>query len=62
MAEKIKRKGAALVISRRFWVALAGLLAVVSDGFGTGLSKETIDNITMVVGAWIVGDSLRETA
>ena len=47
--------------SRRFWVAVGGVLFVVFDGLGVGLTAEQINHVVLVAGAWIVGDSLRVT-
>ena len=52
----------ALLQSRRFWVAVAGVLAVTTEGLGvTTLSSEQIQNIVLLCASWIVGDSLRKT-
>jgi hypothetical protein len=50
-----------LIGSRRFWVAIGGVLFVVFDGLGVGLTAEQINHVALVAGAWIVGDSLRVT-
>lgn len=49
--------------SRRFWVGVAGMLVICADSFfGEGtLNPETVQMVTLLAGAWIVGDSLRET-
>ena len=58
MSEKLK----SLITSRRFWVAAAGLAAVVSsDVFGFELNTEQVVAVMGIVVAWIVGDTLRET-
>ena len=53
-----------MLASRRFWVAVAGVLVVCADTiFGEGtVNPETVQMVTLLAGAWIVGDSLRETA
>jgi hypothetical protein len=52
----------ALLQSRRFWVAVAGVLAVTTEGLGvTTLSSEQIQNIVLLCASWIVGDSVRKT-
>ena len=60
MVDKLKT----MVKSRRFWVGVAGLVVVFADAvFGEGtVNPETVTNVTLVVAAWIVGDSLRVTA
>jgi len=53
----------AMFQSRRFWVALAGLVIVCADtlmGEGT-LDPVMVTNVVLIAGAWIVGDSLRLT-
>ena len=51
----------ALVTSRRFWVAIAGVAVVTFDGLGLGLTAEQTTNVVIVLGSWIVGDSIRNT-
>lgn len=52
----------ALLQSRRFWVAIAGVVAVATESLGvTTLSSEQIQNIVLLCASWIVGDSLRKT-
>ena len=52
----------ALLQSRRFWVAVAGVVAVATESLGvTTLSSEQIQNIVLLCASWIVGDSLRKT-
>jgi uncharacterized membrane protein len=49
--------------SRRFWVAVAGLVVVFADsllGEGT-VNPQTVTSVTLMAAAWIVGDSLRVT-
>ena len=54
----------ALVRSRRFWIGVSGMLVICADtllGEGT-INPDTVQAVTLLVAAWIVGDSLRETA
>lgn len=51
----------ALFMSRRFWMAVAGVAIVTQDGLGLGLTEEQIRNLAIVGGSWIVGDSIRVT-
>lgn len=44
--------------SKRFWVAVASVAAVVLKD-KLPISEEQLTSIVMVIGAWIVGDSLR---
>ncbi len=55
MISKIKT----LVNSRRFWVAVGGVVFVVTDGAGLPLTAENVNHVVLIAGAWIVGDSLR---
>jgi len=50
-----------LVKSRRFWVAIAGVIAVTSDSLGLGLSADMVTNFVLLGAAWIVGESLRSS-
>ena len=50
-----------LIKSRRFWVAVAGVAVTFSDTFGLALDPDTIQHVVLLLGAWIVGDSLRVT-
>ena len=59
MLEKFK----AMFKSRRFWVGVSGILVICADtvmGEGT-VDPETVQMVTLLAAAWIVGDSLRET-
>lgn len=52
----------ALFQSRRFWVAVAGVLAVTTESLGvTTLSADQVQNIVLLCASWIVGDSVRKT-
>jgi len=55
--EKLKN----LVSSRRFWVAIAGVVVAVSDALGLGLSAEMVTNLVVIGASWIVGESLRSS-
>ena len=58
--EKVK----ALVRSRRFWIGVSGMLVICADTLmgGGSINPDTVQAVTLLVAAWIVGDSLRETA
>jgi hypothetical protein len=47
--------------SRRFWVAAAGVAFVVLKDRLPGITEEQVTNIALMVGAWIVGESLRSS-
>ncbi len=49
-----------LLESKRFWAAVASVVAV-AVGDKLPFSEQQISEIIMVVAAWIVGDSLRST-
>tara|TARA_Y100001949_G_C15913818_1_gene298091 strand:- start:144 stop:320 length:177 start_codon:yes stop_codon:yes gene_type:complete len=51
-----------LVKSRRFWVAVGGVIFTLSNGLGLPLDADTINHVVLIAGAWIVGDSLRLTS
>lgn len=50
-----------LLSSRRFWVAVAGVVAVVSDGLGWGLTEEQTLALALMVATWIGADTYRKT-
>jgi hypothetical protein len=54
-------KLALLIKSRRFWVAVGGVLVTTTNILGLDLNPEQVNNIVLLGGAWIVGDSLRAT-
>ena len=58
MVDKMKN----LMVSRRFWVAVGGsVLCVFNDGLGLNLDAGQVNHIVLLGGAWIVGDSLRQS-
>jgi hypothetical protein len=58
MNEKLK----SLLRSRRFYVAVAGVVAVVAtDVFNIELDTEQLVTIGSIIAAWIIGDTVRET-
>ena len=57
-----KAKVNSLLRSRRFWLLVAGMIAVFAeDVFGLSLETRQLEEVVMLFAAWIVGDSLRET-
>lgn len=50
-----------LVKSKRFWAAVAGVAAVVLKD-KLPIPEDQLTNLIMLIGAWIVGDSLRGTS
>ena len=58
MPEKIT----ALFNSRRFWLAVAGVVHVATQHFGfTELSEQDSQHFVTVIVGWIVGDSINKT-
>ena len=57
MVDKI----ASLFHSRRFWIALGGVVFTLFDGLGLGVTHDQINHLVLLGGAWNVGDSLRST-
>ena len=58
MNDKIK----GLLQSRRFWVAISGVVTVVTQSLGlTTLSADQVQYIIILAASWIVGDSIRTT-
>ncbi len=55
--EKIK----SLVTSRRFWLAVAGLVVASAGAIGLELDPEMVQNVVLIVASWVLGDSIRET-
>lgn len=59
----MKTKVASMFASRRFWAAVCAVVAVVAnDVCDQPIDPEQLTTVVMVVVAWLVGDSLRETA
>jgi|TARA_R100001129_G_scaffold55164_1_gene37961 hypothetical protein len=56
MVDKLKT----LVKSRRFWVAVGGVVTVLLQDT-IGIPEETASSVVAIGIAWIVGDSLRTT-
>lgn len=50
-----------LVRSRRFWVAV-GSIAAIAFKDKLPFSEEQIGNIAVLIGSWIVGESLRSSS
>ena len=57
MVDKVQ----ALFTSRRFWIAGSGVVFVAFDGLGLGLTEGQTTNLVIVLGSWVVGDSIRST-
>jgi len=57
MVDKVQ----ALFTSRRFWIAVSGVVFVAFDGLGLGLTEGQTTNLVIVLGSWVVGDSIRST-
>lgn len=50
-----------LLKSKRFWAAVAGIAAVVLKD-KLPIPEDQLTNLIMIIGSWIVGDSLRGTS
>lgn len=62
MFELLWAKLLALFISRRFWLSLATVIAlIIKEVVGLEIDLETIAGFVGVVIAWIVGDSIKTT-
>lgn len=46
--------------SKRLWAAVAGVIGVVLQEY-TPITQEQINDIVMLIAAWIIGDSFRAT-
>ena len=57
MGTKLKN----LVKSRRFRVAVAGVVAVTAQSLGFEVSSEVVTNVVIIGASWIVGESLRSS-
>lgn len=57
----MKPKLQSMVRSRRFWVAMAGVVVVASQSMGLNLAPAVVNKLVLLAASWIVGDSLRET-
>lgn len=52
-----------LIKSRRFWVSVGAIAAVVlKDKLGLPLSEEQISDLAILIGSWVVGESLRSSS
>ena len=49
-----------VIKSRRFWVAVGGVVFVMFDGLGINLNPDQVNHLVLLGGAWIVGDSIRQ--
>lgn len=46
--------------SKRFWAAIASVVSVILVEY-TPMTPEQVNDIVMVIAAWIIGDSFRAT-
>jgi hypothetical protein len=52
-----------LLKSRRFWVSVGAFAAVVlKERLNIPLSEEQITDIAILIGSWVVGESLRSSS
>jgi uncharacterized membrane protein len=51
-----------LMKSRRFWVAVSGVVLVVgNEGLGLKLTEDQVTLVVTMLASWVVGDSFRKT-
>ena len=50
-----------LIKSKRFWLAIGTAISVAAKDY-LPLTEDQIQQLVMVIGAWIIGDSLRQTS
>ncbi len=50
-----------LLRSRRAWATVAGVLVVVLHQ-GLGIDEATATKVVALIGAWVIGDSIKDTA
>lgn len=52
-----------LLKSRRFWVSVGAIAAVVlKDKLGLPLTEDQITDLAILIGSWVVGESLRSSS
>ena len=52
-----------LIKSRRFWVSVGAIAAVVlKDKLGLPLTEDQITDLAILIGSWVVGESLRSSS
>ena len=52
-----------LLKSRRFWVSVGGIAAIIlKDQLKLPLSEEQISDLAILIGSWVVGESLRSSS
>lgn len=54
-------KISSLLVSRRFWIAVAAVVAIVANELSPSIDTEELQSLILVAVSWIVGDSLRKT-
>ena len=57
MSDKLK----ALLHSRRFWAAVAGVVVAATGGLGIEVEPAMVEQVVLLIAAWIVGDSISKT-
>lgn len=49
--------------SRRFWVSVGGIAAIVlRERLGLPFTEEQITDLAILVGSWVIGESLRSSS
>ena len=57
----VSPKMKSLLKSRRFWASLAGVIVVLTGGLGLALDPLVVEQVVLLIGAWVIGDSLTKT-
>ena len=57
----MNEKLSALLRSRRFWAAVAGVVVAVTGGLGFEVDPETVTQICLVLSAWLISDGITKT-
>lgn len=47
--------------SRRFWLMIGSVVAVLLSSYGAIIPMELLQELSLSIGAWIIGDALRKT-
>lgn len=49
--------------SRRFWVSVGGIAAIVlRERLGLPFTEEQITDLAILIGSWVIGESLRSSS
>ena len=48
-----------LLLSKRFWAAVAGVVFLLTDAFGLPLTQDQVQGIVLMIASLILGDTIR---